>query len=236
MHRIAICDDDAAFAQDTASCVREWCGQHGFLAEVSVFADGDALVAAASQKSFDVVFLDMIMPLVSGMDTARELRLHDRKAHIVFLTSSPEFALESYEVKASDYLLKPVSHERLCQALDEWRETVTREPRSMVVRTSAGYQRVDFEELEYVEARGKRALLALAGREVDAAESFGGIEEKLASECEFFRCHRSYLVNLSAIDHFDATELFTRQGRCVPVARTCKKAFQDAYFAYRFRS
>ena len=61
----------------------------------------------------------MIMPLVNGMDTARELRQADTAVRLVFLTSSPEFALESYEVRAFDYLLKPVTYERLAQLLDE---------------------------------------------------------------------------------------------------------------------
>ena len=67
----------------------------------------------------DLVFLDILMPLLNGMDAARELRRVDAAARIVFLTSSPEFALESYAVKAQGYILKPVTGEKLREALEE---------------------------------------------------------------------------------------------------------------------
>ena len=235
MHRIAICDDDAAFARDVAACVRDWCSRRGLGCDVTICQDGDALLCAAGEKGFDLVFLDMIMPLASGMDTARELRAQDRKVRIVFLTSSPEFALESYEVKAADYLLKPVSPERLVAVLDEWLESVSRTPRSLVTKTVGGFQRVDLDSIEYLEAQGKRTSVALRdGRLIEAAEAFGSLESKLEAEPDFFRCHRSYLVNLGNIDHFTSTDVFMRTGRRVPVARNCRKAFQEAYFSHRF--
>ncbi len=235
MHRIAICDDDAAFAKDVASCVRDWCAQHDLACDVCTYHDGDALLSSAGEKGFDLVFLDMIMPLASGMDTARELRAADRKLRIVFLTSSPEFALESYEVKAADYLLKPVSPKRIGDALDEWLEAVRHTPRSLVVKTADGFQRLDLDAIEYVEAQGKRTCVAMRdGRLVEASEAFGSLEAKLEAEPDFFRCHRSYLVNLSGIDHFTSTDIFTRANRCIPVARNCRKAFQEAYFSHRF--
>ena len=72
----------------------------------------------------------MIMPLVNGMDTARELRQADTAVRLVFLTSSPEFALESYEVRAFDYLLKPVTYERLARFLTSFRACARRQPTS----------------------------------------------------------------------------------------------------------
>lgn len=81
----------------------------------------------------------MIMPLVNGMDTARELRQSDTAVRLVFLTSSPEFALESYEVRAFDYLLKPVTYERLAQLLDELSSMRPAATDELVIKTSFGY-------------------------------------------------------------------------------------------------
>lgn len=235
MHRIAVCDDDKDLVQDVASCVRDWCGEHGISAEVGGYADGDALLCASAERAFDLVFLDMVMPLVSGMDAARELRARDHATHIVFLTSSPEFALESYEVKAADYLLKPVGHERIRAALDEWTQGLRRAPRSLVVKTGAGYQRVYLDDVEYLEARGKKCSVLMRGpRVLESAEGFGELAARLAGDPGFFRCHRSFLVNLGNIDHFSSAEIFTRSGRRIPVARNCRHEFQDAYFSHRF--
>lgn len=235
MHRIAVCDDDKDLVQDVVSCIRDWCGEHGVSAEVGSYADGDALLCASAGQGFDLVFLDMVMPLVSGMDAARELRARDHGTRIIFLTSSPEFALESYEVKAADYLLKPVSHERIRTALGEWSQSLRSAPRSLVVKTATGYQRVYLDDIEYLEARGKKCALLMRGaRNLESTEGFGDLAARLAAEPGFFRCHRSFLVNLGNIDHYGSAEIFTRSGRRIPVARNCRREFQDAYFSHRF--
>lgn len=72
------------------------------------------------------------------------------------------------------------------------------------------------------------------GRDIEALEPFRSIEDRLAQNATFFKCHRSYQVNLRNIDHFNRTEIVMRSGACIPLARSCKQGFQDAYFAARF--
>ena len=107
--RIAVCDDNAVFLQNAVQLIERWGAERCVPIEVCPFENGDALIAANAAARFDVIFLDILMPMLSGMDTARELRQHDSAVRILFLTASPEFALESYEVKAQGYLLKPVA-------------------------------------------------------------------------------------------------------------------------------
>ena len=160
------------------------------------------------------------------MDTARELRQSDTAVRLVFLTSSPEFALESYEVRAFDYLLKPVSYERVAQLLDELSSLRPATTDELVIKTSFGYHALRLSDIEYAEARNKHVIFHLRdGRD---------IEDRLAQNATFFKCHRSYQVNLRNIDHFNRTEIVMRSGACIPLARSCKQGFQDAYFAVRF--
>ena len=79
-------------------------------------------------EPFHIILLDILMPLLNGMDTARELRQYDKTVKIIFLTSSPEFALESYDVKAYSYLLKPVTYEKLEETLNECVKTFAIDP------------------------------------------------------------------------------------------------------------
>lgn len=179
--------------------------------------------------------LDMIMPLVNGMDTARELRQSDTAVRLVFLTSSPEFALESYEVRAFDYLLKPVTYERVAQLLDELSSLRPAATDELVIKTSFGHHALRLSDIEYAEARNKHVVFHLRdGRDIEALEPFRSIEDRLAQNATFFKCHRSYQVNLRNIDHFNRTEIVMRSGACIPLARSCKQGFQDAYFAVRF--
>ena len=72
------------------------------------------------------------------------------------------------------------------------------------------------------------------GRDIEALESFRSVEDRLAQNAVFFKCHRSYQVNLRNIDHFDRTEIVMRSGASIPLSRSSKQGFQDAYFAVRF--
>ena len=236
MLRVGLCDDDKGYMEELTDMVRQWAKENKLKIELFSCDNGDNLLAQSTASHMDIVILDIVMPLLNGMDTARELRAQDTAVKLIFLTSSPEFALESYEVKAQDYLLKPVSYDRLREALDACCQMLCAEPKNMVLKTSFGFQKLYFGDVEYAEAQNKRVVFHLrTGREVDTPEPLHSLEDKLVSEDGFFKCHRSYLVYLPNVDHFNSTEIIMRSGRCVPIARGYAKAFQEAYFAQMFR-
>ena len=236
MLRVGLCDDDKGYMEELTDMVRQWAKENKLKIELFSCDNGDKLLAHSTAAHMDIVILDIVMPLLNGMDTARELRAQDTAVKLIFLTSSPEFALESYEVKAQDYLLKPVSYDRLREALDACCQMLCAEPKNMVLKTSFGFQKLYFGDVEYAEAQNKRVVFHLrTGREVDTPEPLHSLEDKLVSEDGFFKCHRSYLVYLPNVDHFNSTEIIMRSGRCVPIARGYAKAFQEAYFAQMFR-
>lgn len=236
MLRVGLCDDDKGYMEELTDMVRQWAKENKLKIELFSCDNGDKLLAQSTASHMDIVILDIVMPLLNGMDTARELRAQDTAVKLIFLTSSPEFALESYEVRAQDYLLKPVSYDRLREALDACCQMLCAEPKNMVLKTSFGFQKLYFGDVEYAEAQNKRVVFHLrTGREVDTPEPLHSLEDKLVSEDGFFKCHRSYLVYLPNVDHFNSTEIIMRSGRCVPIARGYAKAFQEAYFAQMFR-
>ena len=235
MVKIAICDDETEFLDILSESLSSWCRAHQLTLQLYRFTNGDELISAHRAYGMDLILLDMIMPLLSGMDTARELRQADTAVRLVFLTSSPEFALESYEVRAFDYLLKPVTYERLAQLLDELSSMRPAATDELVIKTSFGYHALRLSDIEYAEARNKHVVFHLRdGRDIEALESFRSVEDRLEQNAVFFKCHRSYQVNLRNIDHFDRTDIVMRSGACIPLSRSCKQGFQDAYFAVRF--
>ena len=119
MLKIAVCDDSPLFLELAIKFINKWSEERQFPVSISSYNNGDDLLAANAEERMDIIFLDIIMPLLNGMDTARELRQTDKAVKIIFLTSSPEFALESYEVKAQGYVLKPIVYEQLKDTLDE---------------------------------------------------------------------------------------------------------------------
>ena len=185
MLKIIACDDDVAFLDRLHRMIDRWSTETGTAVDVALVTRGEDLLARHAASRADIILLDMIMPLVNGMDTARELRQ---------------------------------------AATDE-----------LVIKTSFGYHALRLSDIEYAEARNKHVVFHLRdGRDIEALEPFRSIEDRLAQNATFFKCHRSYQVNLRNIDHFNRTEIVMRSGACIPLARSCKQGFQDAYFAVRF--
>ena len=234
--RIAVCDDQTECIEDTKRMIGQWVAASKVSAEILCFDNGDDLLLRSTKDKIDIVFLDIVMPLLNGMDTARELRTRDKTIRIVFLTSSPEFALESYSVKATDYCVKPVTYEMISGILSECTSEIETEVPNITIKTTCGYHKVYFYDIEYIEAQNRQVAFYLrSGQILTTSEPLYYFEEKLLKEPGFYKCHRSYLIYIPNVDNFSNNEINTKSGRSIPIARGCGKNFAEVYFAYVFR-
>lgn len=236
MIKIAICDDDALCLQNIKEAVSKWAFQYNIQATVKVFDNGDRLLEHCLQEHTDILLLDIMMPLLNGMDAAHEIRDYNQHVRIIFFTSSPEFAIDSYDVKASGYLLKPVSYKKLCAVLNDCVQSVKVKPDSITIRTVSGYQNIYLHQIECAEAQNKKVVFTLSdGSTREALGTLSSYEEFLNCDRGFFKCHRSYLVYIPAVDYFTASEILTKSGCRVPIARGQGKIFEGFYFSYMFK-
>ena len=234
MIRLAICDDMPEFLAQTKSLAEQWPRKPDHMS-ISVFSDGDALVDAHSAEPFDIIFLDVVMPLINGIDTAAEIRKLDKSVKIIFLTFSKEFAFDAYSVKADNYLLKPIDSEKFYTCLDECYSEILDNEKCIAVKSPSGIHRVKLCEIEHIEAQGKQVLFSLTdGCIIEAIEPFYVYENKLFLNDGFFKCHRSYLVNLYKISSYTQKEVTMRSGCRIPISRNFSKQFKEAYFALLF--
>lgn len=236
MLRFAICDDDEKCAADTELMIENWSADTSTQTQVQSFNNGDELIREIENAKYDIIFLDIYMPLLNGMEAAKEIREKDKTVKIIFLTTSPEFALQSYSVKATDYCIKPITYQKLKEILDDCTAANRQEPESLTLKTVGGYQKIYLHDIEYIEAQNKRVFFFLkSGRVVEVIQSLYTFETWLSDSKGFFKCHRSYLVYLPNVDYFNNTEIKTKSGRRIPISRGYGKAFQDAYFAMMFK-
>lgn len=232
--RIAVCDDNPFFLNDAKTLLDNW--DCPFLTPVTeLFTDGDALLQSHAKAPFDIIFLDIVMPLLNGMETAREIRQSDKTVKLVFLTSSSEYAVESYTVKASNYLLKPVNPEKLYQFLDETAQELLDKSRSITIKGVSAVHRVHISQIEYIESQNKHILVALSdGRTIISSHPLYVFERQLLLSDGFFKCSRSYIVNIHHIDTYTAKEIKMRSGCRIPISRNCHREFEAAYFSAIF--
>ena len=187
------------------------------------------------KRTFDIYLLDILMPGFSGIDLAKDIRDFDHNAQIIFFTASPEFALESYSVKAFNYILKPVTKEKLFSALTDVLELIeNKQGTSIVVKSHDGLQKILLSNLVYIEAMGKKTVYHIfPDRTIKCMEKFSIICESLSNENYFIKPHRSYLVNMNYIDMISKTEIVLQTGSWIPIAQGKSREIKERYLAFQ---
>ena len=233
--RIAICDDEKLFLENTRYLIEKWSIERNMNIDIFLFSNGDDLLHAHKKNYMDLIVLDVIMPLLNGIDTAKELRSEDNKTPIIFLTSSREFAVESYDVNAFYYLLKPLDKEKLFRVLDSFIALAEKNENTFTARTADGFRKININDILYMEAQNKLVDFFLHdGTKIEVHELFSKCEEFFSKEKLFFKCHRSYIVNFNYVTQFTKTDI--RIGTVsIPISRNRYSNFKEAYFDHMFK-
>lgn len=229
--RIAICDDMENDRAALCSALSQYSHfSDGTGAELLEYGSGEALLMDVEdgQRAFDLLFLDIYMGGMTGMDTAKELRRLGVSAPLVFLTTSPDFALESYEVNAAGYLLKPIQEEKLSALLSRLLAPVDR-PR-VCVQSGRRHRYLFLDDILFAESDNHSLAIHLADGEVlPCSEKLNDLAARL--DGRFLRCHQSYLVNMAHVA--DVVEDFIlNDGHRIPIRTKERREITDAY--YRF--
>ena len=133
------------------------------------------------------------------------------------------------------YILKPVTYEKISEALDECAEALSTEPENIILKTQNGFKKIYFHDIEFAEAQNKKVIFHLkSGKTDEVYEPLHTFENRFTETDGFFKCHRSYIVFLPNVDRFSGTEIITKSGKTVPIARGSAKAFKEAYFRFMF--
>lgn len=233
--KVAVCDDE----QETRVQLLSWMAAITIPANcrlsVTEYSSGAELVdACQSGRAFDLILLDMIMPIMDGIETARAIRGSDDQVLIVYLTSSPDFALQSYHVDAFDYLLKGGDEDRMEPVLQKAIALIAkREERRLQIRSGTALHSVQCSEIEYIEIYAKKLSLHLIGEQVlETYKPIRELESDLAGLTQFFKIHRSIIVNLSFITQIKPTFVITVSGKRLPVARGKHSALERAFLLH----
>lgn len=237
MIQIAVCDDNIDELANMVQLIDLYRTSKNFSCEYAVFANGFDLVSVLEKgKRFDLYCLDIIMPGFTGIDVAKEIRRFDKTAPILFFTSSPEFALESYSVKAINYVLKPISKEKLFFTFDEVLEhiKVKKEEEALIVKSSEGIQKILISNLTFAEVIGRNVLYHLcSGKVIECTQSFSAVCENLMKYGCFIKPHRSYIVNMQYVDIIENHQLTLQTLSSIPVAQGKAKEIRQQYLNYQ---
>lgn len=236
MLTIALCDDDPNDLAYMLSLLDDYRTKHIIDYEYSVFHNGFELMSALEEgNTFDIYCLDIIMPNFNGIALGKEIRAYDKNAPIIFFTSSPDFALESYSVRAVNYVLKPVSKEKFSIVLDNVLEYIRKdEPESIILKSREGIQKLLLSNLLYVEAMGRNTIYhSVCGHVVTCTQKFSDTCDALLKYSCFLKPHRSYLVNMNHIEAIYTTEIKLHPSISIPIAQGKVRAVKEQYLAFQ---
>ncbi len=227
--RIAVCDDEKTMLRQISAYLDQWQKETGKIFEVFFFSSAENLLQSMDRKT-DLVLLDISMGGMTGMDCAKKLRAENFAGEFIFITSMEDYALEGYKVHAFAFLTKPLEYDEFRQTLNEF-AAKTNEKRAAVlpVDTAGGKKILKISNILYAEVFRRETSFALSdGSRVESVIQLSAVEEELA-KYGFFRCHRSYLVNMKHINNIAASELTMSDGSTVPLSKHRAKEFMSAY-------
>lgn len=237
--RIAACDDDVKFLQELSNLLNQYGEENHCNIEYKIYTNPLELVSQIEKGiHYDVILLDVFMPGINGIQCAKDIRTFDNYVKIIFLTSSTEFAVESYSVRAYQYLLKPVQKENLfftLKLLEKESEMVERN--IFVFKSKNGIVKISLPKLEYCEVINRKIILHLSnGEECECNLRMNELEEKLQNCKMFLKPHRSFLVNMDYIQTLTTHSIIMECGVKIPVPREKYAQIKQVYMEYIFQS
>lgn len=239
MIRIAFCDDDLAVLNELNMLLEQYRTEHKREIVYTAFQSPIELLAEIEKGTrWDILLLDVLMPGENGISVAKEIRRYDSVAKIIFLTSSSEFAVESYTVSAFFYQIKPISQEDFFRLMDSVLfECEKAQQSSLVLRCKSGITRINLEKLEYCEVTGRTLVFHLEnGKVLESAGSLDELCEKLRQYDCFLRSHRSFLVNMEYIQNISYKAITLDSLAEIPIPHGKCSDIKRKYLEYTFRS
>ena len=223
MLSIAVCDDEVIECCNMAKRIKEIMEEMKMPCIIRQFQSGGELLQTL--ESFDVVFLDIIMRELDGMKTAQIFRERASDKILIFVSSSREYVFEAYDVEAFQYLLKPVDDRKLKSVLQKAvLKTESRLQEFIIVSRERQKKKLFLDDIYYFEIKGR--MVDAHGPEgiFTYYEQMGKLENKLQDK-GFFRCHKSYLVNLKYVDRYNRQEVILENGEKIVIAKRRNEQF-----------
>lgn len=233
---ICILDDDREFAGKLHSLISEYLSERRVIFQMNLYYNGEYFLDTLCRIDcyYHIYFLDVIMQGKNGVQIAKEIRKRDKTAHIIFLTSSPEYALDGYEVRAYNYLLKPLQKELLFRTLSELLGTKDSPAAKQLQITNNGVvKNIPYRNIVYIEVRRNKVLLFLnTGEEMETYSTLTEMVSLLKEEECFTRTHRSFIINMHYIKEFTLSAIRLSPDYIIPVSRTYVASAKQDYFAF----
>ena len=238
--KIIICDDDQASLDQIKNLLIAYGREKKIRMEIHTYlsaAEVQQAIVAGELKNIDLILLDIMMEGKSGIELAEGIRSKNKDLPIVFVTSSTEFALKAYHVRAVRYLLKPLNRELIDEMLDfVTTHLLTKKDKLFEINTKKGCVNINYSEIIYVENVARRMWVTLKNGKVYQSVGIRDSFEKqvgcLLQEENFIQPHKSYVVNLDYVSSYTTSILHMDNDSDIPISRRNSLEVKQRYLKY----
>lgn len=240
MLRVAICDDELYFTEILKKYLEEYFEKRHRQYEIDIFESGESFLKMKEEiMSYEIVFLDVCMGSLNGIETAKRIREYSNDLYIVFVTAYIDYSLEGYKVNAIRYLLKDSESMRvnISECIDAIIEKMDRGTVKKTFSFAKGKKEILLDRLVFIESKLHRIEFHEVGDEKSNHHMYGVLND-LESELKgygFVRVHQSYLVNMKHISQIADYKVFLKDGQQLNIPRTRYREVKNRYAAYKGR-
>lgn len=241
MLNIAICDDSHQQQGLIQKAIEKYFKTHGDYSIQVICYDNPLLFLEALDQNggYDILLLDIFMPGINGTEVAKEIRKRKDKTEIIFLTTSDDFAVAAFSLKAVHYLVKPFTQSEFDEAMNRAVASFTKWNvlKISFKLTGGGVKAVDIDDILYIESYKHEQHVQLKdGDALSIRESLNSLQEQLdeLSPNQFLTPYKGYIVNLEAVHSIEHDCMKLHGNKSIPIARRSFRELTDKYFAYTF--
>ena len=231
---IALVDDSAADIEVLYDYISRYCRERNVHICVKKFTDETAFLASMDGTAYSLVFLDIYMQHITGIQVAEKIRKLSPKCQIIFTTNSTEHAVKAFRLHALDYLVKPYSYSCLADALDRFDTIASKFSHYIELKEGRHYTRILISDIMYTDYRNHYIQVHTASCVIRSYMSFNDFMPMLSSYPQFLWCYRNCMVNMDYIDSFDDKDFILKNTERFPIAKARRQEILQAYANYVF--
>lgn len=229
MYTIGICDDEAIQVNILTEYIQEICGAKGLEVNIVKCNSGEELVESLEHHTYDLVFLDIEMGGMDGLETGKQVREALKDAIIVFITGFKDYALDSFQIKAFDYIIKPISKQRFHTIFLEAIERIddltflNKKKKKFTIKSREGMKSLSLSNIYYFEKKGKYVQIHTSEGIFDYRSTLKGCLQQL-NDPNFIQCHQGFIVNLDGVTNRDQSAMMIGAlNQKIPIGKTYRK-------------
>ncbi|WP_234121015.1 LytR/AlgR family response regulator transcription factor [Clostridium hydrogenum] len=228
MLNIAICDDEEIQRREIVAMLKNIISFDFMNLKIYEFKSGEELIFCSI--NFDVILLDIKLDNVNGIEVAKKIRDRNSKTNIIFITAYKDYVFDAFDVRAFNYILKPIDENRLKKiiklALLEFRED-----KFIIAKTSSESIKISYNDIIYIESQGRKVKIHTTYDVIEYYYRISEIEKEL-SLSNFFRCHKSFIVNFMYVERYTSKYIILKNSEEIYISKYRLNDFSKAFMYY----